>query len=215
MKASERVYNALRREIVDGELAPGVVLAEVEQSARFGVSRTPLREALSRLAAEELVSAGGSRGFVVAEVSVQRISELFEVRVALECAAAGLAARHRDRAVFERLRTDFQKSGGLVDAEDPRRHEYYGLVDRLDAAVDAATGNPYLVSLLGAVRTHIARIRRLSHDNPDRLRDAAAEHLLIIDAIIDGSEPLAAHATELHLHRSLAAILSSLQTNRV
>lgn len=209
-RASDRVYATLRREIVDGELVPGAVLAEVEQSERLGVSRTPLREALGRLAAEELITSNGARGFAVAEVSAEKIRELFDVRLALETKAAALAALHRERRVFERLREDVARADELVESPDPERVGFYHLADRLDEAIDAACGNDYLVSLLGGVRTHIARIRRLSHDNPVRLRAAAAEHLLIIDAILDGSEQLAAHATELHLHRSLAAILNSL-----
>ena len=59
------------------------------------------------------------------------------------------------------------------------------------------------------MRTHLARIRRLSHDDPDRLIAAAAEHLLISEAIRDGDAELARHATHVHLHRSLTHILES------
>jgi DNA-binding GntR family transcriptional regulator len=95
MRASDRAYSALREQILDGRLEPGTVLAEVEQSTRLGVSRTPLREALARLGADGLVSAHSGRGVVVTEVSVDRVAELFEVRGALEEQAARLAARRR------------------------------------------------------------------------------------------------------------------------
>jgi DNA-binding GntR family transcriptional regulator len=99
----------------------------------------------------------------------------------------------------------------LLEDGDPARHEYYELVARLDAAIDEAVQNPLLVATLTGVRTHVARIRRLAHDNPERLREAAREHLMIVDAIVDGSESLAAHATQLHLHRSLKNILGSIE----
>ncbi|GAB2468234.1 DNA-binding GntR family transcriptional regulator [Conyzicola lurida] len=213
MRASDRAYSVLREEILDGVLAPGVVLAEVEQAARLGVSRTPLREALSRLTADGLVSSHAGRGVVVTEVSIARIGELFEVRAALEEQAARLAARRRDPAVFEALRQDLLGANELLERDDPARHEYYALVARLDAAIDDAVQNPFLVSTLAGVRTHVARIRRLSHDDPGRLREAAREHLMIVDAIVDGSESLAAHATQLHLHRSLKNILGSIERN--
>jgi DNA-binding GntR family transcriptional regulator len=213
MRASDRAYSVLREEILDGALAPGVVLAEVEQAARLGVSRTPLREALSRLTADGLVSSHSGRGVVVTEVSTARIGELFEVRAALEEQAARLAARRRDPAVFEALRQDLLGANELLERDDPARHEYYALVARLDAAIDDAVQNPFLVSTLAGVRTHVARIRRLSHDDPERLREAAREHLMIVDAIVDGSESLAAHATQLHLHRSLKNILGSIERN--
>jgi DNA-binding GntR family transcriptional regulator len=212
MRASERAYLRLRGEILDGELRPGAVLAEVEQSTRLGVSRTPLREALGRLAGEGLVSTHSGRGVVVTDVSIERVTELFEVREPLEEQAARLAARRRDVAVFEQLQRDFRLAHELLEQGEVGLRGYYALVGRLDAAIDAAVGNPFLVSTLDGVRTHIARIRRLSHDNPDRLREAAREHLTIVDAIVDGSEDLAAHATQLHLYRSLKNILRSIDS---
>jgi DNA-binding GntR family transcriptional regulator len=205
LKASDRAYLALRGEILDAELRAGTVLAEVEQSQRLGVSRTPLREALSRLAAEGLVSTHSGRGVVVTDVSAENVAELFEVREALEVQAARLAARRRDRGVFESLRAEFDD----VDELLADKHRYYELVARLDATIDAAAANPYLVSTLDGVRTHVARIRRLAQDDPSRLRDAAREHLQILDAIIDGDESRAASATQLHLHNSLRNILAS------
>jgi len=213
MRASDRAYETLREQILDGRLAPGAVLAEVEQSTRLGVSRTPLREALARLTADGLVSTHSGRGVVVTDVDLGRIGELFEVRSALEEQAARLAARRRDPAVFEGLQAEFRRAHELIDDDAPVRHEYYELVARLDAAIDVATQNPLLVSTLAGVRTHVARIRRLSQDNPERLREAAREHLVIVDAIVDGSESLAAHATQLHLYRSLKNILGSIEGN--
>jgi len=213
MRASDRAYSVLREQIIDGELAPGTLLAEVEQSSRLGVSRTPLREALSRLAADGLVAAHSGRGLVVTDVPLTRITELFEVRSALEEQAARLAARRRDPEVFEDLQRELRQAHELLDNGDPVRHEYYELVARLDAAIDEAVQNPLLVSTLAGVRTHVARIRRLSHDDPERLREAAREHLMIVDAIVDGSESLAAHATQLHLYRSLKNILGSMERN--
>lgn len=203
MRASDRAYSALREEILDGALPAGTVLAEVEQSTRLGVSRTPLREALTRLASDSLVSTHSGRGVVVTDVSLDRVRELFEVRQALEEQAARLAARRRDPAVFAELQSEFRDAHLLLENGEQGLAEYYDLVARLDAAIDAATGNEFLVSTLAGVRIHIARIRRMSQDDPDRLREAAKEHLTIVDAILDGSESLAAHATQLHLYRSL------------
>jgi DNA-binding GntR family transcriptional regulator len=213
MRASDRAYTVLREQIIGGELAPGTLLAEVEQSTRLGVSRTPVREALSRLAADGLVATHSGRGVVVTDVPLTRIAELFEVRSALEEQAARLAARRRDPAVFEGLQRELRQAHELLENGDPVRHEYYELVARLDAAIDDAVQNPLLVSTLAGVRTHVARIRRLSHDDPERLREAAREHLMIVDAIVDGSESLAAHATQLHLNRSLKSILGSMERN--
>ena len=97
MRASDKAYAALREEIIEWRLLPGTVLAEVEQSERLGVSRTPLREALSRLTAEGLTTTAGGRGVVVTDISLDDIDELFELRETLEGRAAALAAERGDQ----------------------------------------------------------------------------------------------------------------------
>ena len=83
LRASERAYRQLRGEILDGVLAPGSGLLEVEQAERIGVSRTPLREAVARLIADGLVAGRSGRGFEVTEISIDSIGELYELRQAL------------------------------------------------------------------------------------------------------------------------------------
>lgn len=212
MRASDRAYTALRDEILEWRLMPGTVLGEVEQATRLGVSRTPLREALARLTADGLVEAQAGRGLVVTAASADSVVELFEVREALEAQAAALAAERRDPAVFLRLQAELANVAALL--ADPNRHAYYDLVRRFDAAMDDAVGNAYLVSALRSLRTHLVRIRRVAHDNPERLVAAAGEHALIVDAIVAGDAQLARSATSVHLHRSLRNILDSAESGR-
>lgn len=206
MRASDRAYSALREDIIEWRLRPGTVLAEVEQSERLGVSRTPLREALSRLTAEGLTTAAGGRGVVVTDISLEDIDELFELRETLECKAAALAAQRGDNAVFEQLRKQLLEAPSLLGEGDPGRHSYYTLVAELDSAVDAAIGNAYLVQAMRSLRVHLVRVRRLAADDPARLVQAAAEHAAIAEAIALRNPALAQAATTLHLHRSLSHV---------
>ena len=214
-RASDRAYQTLRDEIVEWELRPGSVLGEVEQSTRLGVSRTPLREALTRLMADGLVSSQSGRGLVVTDLSLASIREIFEVRQALEEQAARLAARRGDTAVFDQLEREFAAVNELLEHDDPARHAYYGLVARLDDAIDDAVDNTYLTAALATLRTHLVRVRRLAVDDPARLSAAAAEHLLIVQAIAARDPELAAHATQVHLHQALRNIqkMANLHTN--
>jgi DNA-binding GntR family transcriptional regulator len=209
-RASDRAYQVLRDEIIEWHLAPGSVLGEVEQAARLGVSRTPLREALTRLVADGLVAAQAGRGLVVAPVSLENVRELYDVRQVLECRAAWLAAANREPGVFEQLEREFSEVPDLLGSDDPTRHAYYGLVRRFEDAVDVAANNPYLVATLSGLRTHLVRVRRLAKDNTERLSAAAAEHLLIVQAIVAGDRDLAAHATHVHLHRALQSFLATI-----
>lgn len=178
------------------------MLAEVEQSERLGVSRTPVREAFSRLAADGLVTAQTGRGLVVTELSVDRVNQLYELRLALEDQAARLAALRGNKRVFTELAQRFRQAPELVHLGELGLHRYYDLVGEFDAAIDDAVENSYLTAALDTVRTHLSRIRRLARHDPDRLVAAAGEHLLIIEAIAAGDASLAAHATHVHLHKS-------------
>ncbi|BCW78013.1 MULTISPECIES: GntR family transcriptional regulator [Micrococcaceae] len=205
MRASDKAYAALRDDIIEWRLAPGTVLAEVEQSERLGVSRTPLREALGRLTAEGLTTAGG-RGVVVTDISLEDIDELFELRETLEGKAAALAARRGDAATFEQLQRELLNAPALISGGDPALHDYYELVGRLDAAIDAAISNSYLAQAMRSLRVHLVRIRRLAADDARRLTAAAAEHAAIAEAIAAGNPKLAEAATIVHLHRSLSHV---------
>ncbi len=209
MRASDRAYRTLLDEIQSGALAAGAVLAEVEQAARLGVSRTPLREALGRLAADGLVVQQSPRVTVVADIDAGDIRELFEVRRALEETAARLAAERAEAPAFAALAEEFANAR-LTGTE--ALDAYYGLIARFDSALDASVANDYLTAALKNVRTHLVRVRRLARDNPDRLAASVAEHRLIASAIAAGDSDLAAHATHVHLHNALTSILASLDS---
>jgi DNA-binding GntR family transcriptional regulator len=208
MKTGDRAYATLLDEIQSGRLQPGTVLVEVEQAARLGVSRTPLREALGRLAADGLVTQQSPRVTIVAPVSGDNIRELFEVRRALEETAARLAAVRGEPELFGALATEFARVS--VDG-DAARDAYYELISRFDAAMDDAVSNDYLTSALRTVRTHLVRVRRLARDHHDRLVASVAEHRQIAAAVAAGDPELAAHATHVHLHNALTSILDSLE----
>jgi len=208
VRASDLAYERLRDDILSWRIAPGTPLSEIELAARLGVSRTPLRAALARLALEGLVDTSRGRTGIVPDVSAASVAELFELREALETQAARLAARRRDPVVFEGLVADFARAGETLAASGI--DAYYGVVAAFDRAIDDAVGNPAFRSALDGVRTHLVRARRMAAGNPARLLRAADEHRLICEAIRDGDEALAASATAVHLRASLTEILAAL-----
>jgi DNA-binding GntR family transcriptional regulator len=207
MRASDIAYQRLRDDIITWRRRPGEVLGEIELAAELGISRTPLRAALARLAMEGLVDTS-RRTAVVSAVSPQGTAELFELRAALEASAVRLAARRGERAAFAQLAdrfaaaTDLLASAG-VDA-------YYGLVADFDRAVGEAIGNAAFSGALDSVRTHLERARHVAADDPERLVRTASEHRLICEAIRDHDEDLAASATLVHLRGALVALLDAL-----
>ncbi|MER6914592.1 GntR family transcriptional regulator [Streptomyces sp. NPDC000594] len=205
--AAGRAYTQLRSEILDGDLPPGAPLLEVEQSERLGVSRTPVREALRRLTAENLVVPSGKRGLVVTQIDDADVRSLFELRACLEAQAAQLAAARGEPAVFTAFAEDFETWHGLFRApEDPGTpvREYFALIRRFDEAINEATDNAFLRDAMETMRTHAARVRHTARHSRGRLEASASEHALIARAIAGRDAALALHATHVHLHNSFA-----------
>ncbi len=208
MRASDRAYASLRSDILEWRLLPGDVLAEVEQSARLGVSRTPLREALSRLVAEGLAAPHAGRGVVVSTISLDAVTDLFDARLPLECAAVRLAAERGSPSVFAALADEFAAAGTLIEGDDDGQGAYYELIARLDQNIDEAARNPYLLQAQKPVRTHLARVRRLARDNRGRLLTSAREHEQIARALSMRNADLAEASMRVHLHQSLQHLLA-------
>ncbi|RKQ36126.1 GntR family transcriptional regulator [Kocuria tytonis] len=203
MRAGERAYRELRADIVSWRLTPGQVLGEVDLSERLGISRTPVREALSRLTADGLTEPHSGRGVVVSAISGEDVRALYELRDTLDCRAAELAALRGNRETFRQLADELSHAAERL-SDDPDHVAYYALVDRMDAEIDAAAQNPYLQQALANVRLHLARVRRLSTSNPARLAVAAAEHEAIARAITEGEPALAVATTRVHLRNALS-----------
>ncbi len=212
MRASDKAYQTLLDEIVEGSLPPGTVLAEVEQAARLGVSRTPLREALSHLRKDGLVEPLAGRGLIVTAVSIDDIVELYELRQPLEQQAARLAAQRGNPQIFAQIAAELRESEKLISSGEDGIKAYYQLNERLDRAIEDSIASAYLVSALKGLHLHLARIRRLSRQNVDRLRAAAVETLVIVEAIVNRDAELAASATHVHLQQSLRNSLDTVRT---
>lgn len=205
MRRAQKVYTALRDQIIDGALPPGSPLPEQEISQRFDASRTPIREALQRLARERLVEMVPGKGAFVAEIHLPDIIELFQLREALEPLAARLAARAQDRSVIVPLLEALDDAPTMI-AERPT--DYYALTHRIDSGISSLTQNERLSLTLEEIWSQARRARLIARVNPQRLREAAEEHRVILQSILAGDEHGAEEATRIHLRRSLRNIVA-------
>lgn len=172
-------YERLKLAILQGEFAPGAQLVEASIAALCGVSRTPVREALTRLEQDGLVRRT-DRGMVVRENSQEEILDIYETRIVLESTAAGFAAERRTnhdllamrRAEQRRLRAG---ESDTVEMADTNR-EFHRTIWR-------ASHNESLVDLLERINLHLGRYPETTLAYPGRYQDSAAEHGELIDAI--------------------------------
>lgn len=177
----EQVAEELRSRIYAHQLAPGAWIDEQAIAAEFGISRTPLREALKVLASEGLVELRPRRGCYVAELSEQDLDEIFPVMALLEgrCAEeatikAGVAELARLEAVHAEL--EQHAANGDADRFFEANQAFHGILQQL-------AGNRWLNQLIADTRKFIKLTRRDSLRLEGRLRQSLAEHRAILDAI--------------------------------
>jgi DNA-binding GntR family transcriptional regulator len=211
---ADLVHRLLREQIELGELAPGTPLSELPLVQRTGASRTPVREALRRLAAEGLVDLVPRQGARVSRVSLQSVRDLFDFRGLLEPAAVrqatdAAATDPQLRRSFTSMRSEFTRIQRRAPSQ-ARSRAFYELADRFDWAVIGATRNEHLRRTIAELRPHPTRLRNLSHVDPQRVDVSVAEHLVICDALLRGDADEAAGKTAEHLARSVETIFRNL-----
>jgi DNA-binding GntR family transcriptional regulator len=211
---ADQVHAQLKEQIELGELAPGEPLSELSLVARTGASRTPVREALRRLAAEGLVDLAPRLGARVSRVSAQSVRDLFEFRQLLEPAAirqatATAAADPAVRKQFADMRAGFAAIRARTPSQE-RSRAFYELADRFDWAIIAATRNEHLRRAIADLRPHTARLRNLSHLDPQRTDVSVTEHLAICDSLLAGDGEEAASRIAGHLAESVKTIFRNL-----
>lgn len=195
--SSDAVYGTLREAILTKALMPGPQLAEEDLARTFGVSRTPIREAILRLEAERLVERRGGRRVSVARISPEEVLEIYDVRVALDGLAAELATKRANPPDIAQLRwinnqmIASGKAGDFVQvsALSLDFHEW----------IAKATGNSFLLSQIQVVHDRVRRFERTTLQHPGRLTSASDEHELLLDAIVAGDVERASAAAREHM----------------
>ena len=196
-RLSERLRESIEEEIATGKLLPGTHLDEVELAARFGVSRTPLREALRLLLGEGLVETRPQRGTVVAQVTAQRLIEMFEVMAELEAMCARLAARRMSDAEMAAIEAAHEACRGSAAARDADAYFYAN--ERFHYAIYAASHNTFLFEQAAALQRKLRPYRRLQLRVRNRPQRSFEEHQAIVDALRDGDADKAQQAIRSHV----------------
>ena len=183
----DEVVDRLRELILDGELAPKARVNELELSHRFGISRTPLREAIKILATEGLLELLPNRGARVASLSEQEIDEVIEVVAGLEATAADLACRRitdKEVAMIADLTDVMLRAWEREDEE-----VYFRLNREIHEAIMRASRNDILGGIYANLSGRIQRARYTAHKTAEQWRKAAEEHreMLVLLKARDGA----------------------------
>ena len=209
----DAVYLQLRDDIISGALPAGAVLREVELVARFGVSKTPLRDALARLQKDGFVDIPPYRSAVVTGYSETDLREIYELRELLEGACARQAAFHISADALAELSRIVRASAECVHGDEVipgREDELTGLHDQFDLVMYAQSRNGRIDEMVGNIRGHVQRIGRLTTGIPGRLAKSVAEHQTIYEAIAQRDGAGAEALMREHIGSVLADQLASM-----
>jgi len=197
LSAGQRLRDAIENEILTGALPPGRRLDEATLAARYGVSRTPIREALLQLAAANIVDWRPRHGAVVAAVTTERVVEMFEVMGELEGLAGRLAARRHSPGELERILVAHAACGRAAAAGDA--DGYYYENERFHHAIYAASRSAFLEEQCLALGRRLKPYRRLQLRVGDRMTASLGEHQRIVAAIAEGDGEAADAALRAHI----------------
>src|ERR1700694_5606038 len=195
--ASAMVYRVLREEIVWLKRKPGEPIIEKDIALAQSVSRTPVREALLRLAAEGLVDTVSKSGTFVARIPLSALPEAIVARKALEQVTVRSAAMHARRSDVTSLRAILERQREADAAGD--RSAFHSADEAFHAAVAAVGGYPGIWSLVQGVKTQIHRYRLLTLPQPGRMARVVTEHAAVVEGVEDHDADRAAAAMEGHL----------------
>jgi DNA-binding GntR family transcriptional regulator len=187
----------LADEIVRGALAPGATLDEMELAQRFGVSRTPVREAIRQLAASGLIYARAHHGAVVARPSEEQLAGMFEAMAELEALCAGLAAERMTGSERRTFETVHEEARALIQLGDPQR--FHDINEAFHGAIYAGAHNNYLAEITLATRVRVQPFRRAQFRTIGRLAKSHMEHDKVVVAILRGNCERAASAMRAHI----------------
>lgn len=195
--ASSSIYRALRDDILCMRRRPGEPIVEKQIAQIYGVSRTPVREAMLKLADEGLVDIYPQSGTFVARIPLDALPEAMEIRQALEVAAVRLAAGRATEAQIAAMRDCLDRQVDAIARDD--RDVFHETDECFHRTVAIASGFPRFWDVIQQVKIQVDRYRRLTLPEPGRMSGALAEHKAVVDAIAQRDPEQATAAMSAHL----------------
>jgi DNA-binding GntR family transcriptional regulator len=194
----------LRRDIICGRLSPHASLAEQELARRFGVSRTPIREAMIKLADEGLVEIFPQYGSFVGPIKLAEVLDSQFVRETLECAAVEKAVMHMEAGHADRLRAILDRQRGLQKSGDDEG--FFRADEAMHAFIFATAGHPTAWLFVTGAKAQMDRVRYLAMTILRKQPSVVAQHALIIDRLCARDRSGAVAAMRSHLRGILKTI---------
>jgi DNA-binding GntR family transcriptional regulator len=209
--ASSRIYSDLRTELVSLQRAPGEAISEAEIALAYGVSRTPVREAILKLSDEGLLEIFPQSGIFVSRIPVAALPEAIIIRKSLEATTAHLAAERATASQILVLHSIVERQREANTAGDS--DTFHRADELFHATIAEVAGYPGIWTLIQHVKVHVDRYRMLTLPQKGRIARVITEHETLLAAIEAHDAPAARAAMEFHLERLLSHISATQNLN--
>ncbi len=206
----EHAYSLMRQDIISGALKPGEKLRVAHLQKKYEISASTLREAISRLVSEYLVSAEGQRGYKVSDINIDELKDITDLRVLIEVKAVRESVRHGSDEWKQQLTEVFNQLSQFeqpINPDKSQQWEYYN--SQFHQLLSNGKPSPWTLRTLKLLSQHSERYRHLAIKISKNKRDVHAEHTTIYEAVMAGNELRAALATEDHIRTTTEQIINN------
>ena len=204
-------YDLLRREVIRCRLRPGAEVTEQGLAQAYGFGKTPIREALSRLAQEGLVRAVPRRGYLISSITLKDVQDLFAVRCLLEAEAACLAAGRVDGEELRRL--DGLCRAGYDPSDADSAAAFLAINREFHVTIARASRNERLVGMIAQLVDEMERLFHLGLVLRDRSEEMAHEHKALVDALLAGDSAAAGRIAEAQIRAAQKMVVDGFLTS--
>lgn len=194
---ADQLYRIMRDRIVTGQYAPGSRLDPQSIASEFGVSRTPVRDALAQLETDRLIETKPRAGTFIVQPTLRDIHEVCQVRKGIEWVATGIATERMPADLLHELREEIVEAERQAEAGNYQ--PFFDSDARLHQEIVRATGNTRLIRARATVEPFVVWLRVLGATGSHRINGSTHRHLEIVDAMIRGDVAAAQAAAALHL----------------
>ncbi|MBH0201767.1 MAG: GntR family transcriptional regulator [Nitrospira sp.] len=209
---SSSVVATLKEQIVHWHYSPEHRLTEDELCKTFGVSRSPVREALRVLASDGFVKKLPNRGYVVKQYTIEEIEELYEVRLALELYTVERLATKKQTTQLAAELTDLAQTWTELSKESSKKPDEFAILDTLfHDTLARALGNASLLRTLRTINERLTLFRMLDFEKPDRAEHTCRQHLKILERIMAQDAPGARAAMQKNIEEGRRLIPTTIK----
>lgn len=205
----ERVYEILKKMIIDGEISPEEKIVETEYAEKFQISRTPLREAIRMLELEGYVESHSKGGVIVKNCTKEDVEEIYKIRIALEGIILEEVIKKSSQSDIKKLENIIKETKKIM-VENKNNDDVFKLFSKFNNTLYSIANMTRVEDLIRNMNLYLKRFRKMAVEDFERKKQASDDHVELVNAIKEKNINKALEINKIHLERSKNFIISEI-----